>query len=333
MHGELAPHVHAFDAAANTPPEWLHVLPASTFTGIDGRGPFIVSDLQAIVDASLAKGAIAVDENHVLETGFGPARAVGWIREMDVRADGIWAKVEWNRSGAGLVEDRAYRGVSPVIMGRKPRRGGPVTVTSIASVALTNDPNVAELKTLHSREKSMDLEKLRAVLGLDPDADETAILEAATAVQTAVEAHSSDLQRLADAAGLQGDATPEALVKHLQSGSNATISQLTKELAEVKATNAKDRAEAFIDKAIEGGKPIASQRDHYIARHCRDAEAVETEINALPSIHAGSIVPPADDTDETAGKLTDSDRAVMAQMNVSEEDFLASKAELAKEAV
>ena len=183
----------------------------------------------------------------------------------------------------------------------------------------------------------MDLEKLRAALGLDPNADETAILEAATAVQTAVEAHSSDLQRLADASGFEGDVEPDALVKHLQdrkaAGSDTEISRLTRELAEVKATNAKDRAAAFIDKAIEDGKPIASMRDHYIARHCRDPKAVETEIDGLPSIHAGSIVPPDDDTDETAGKLSDSDRAVMAQMNVSEEDFLASKAELAKEAV
>ena len=38
--------------------------------------------------------------------------------------------------------------------------------------------------------------------------------------------------------------------------------------------------------------PILPLRDHYIARHQKDAAAVEKEIGALVSIHAGGILQP-----------------------------------------
>jgi hypothetical protein len=31
-------------AGGATPPEWIHILPAGTFSGADGRGPFRVAD-------------------------------------------------------------------------------------------------------------------------------------------------------------------------------------------------------------------------------------------------------------------------------------------------
>ncbi|WP_459987377.1 phage protease [Komagataeibacter kakiaceti] len=38
----------------------------------------------------------------------------GWITELQARDDGIWGRVEWNASGHSAMDNKSYRGVSPV---------------------------------------------------------------------------------------------------------------------------------------------------------------------------------------------------------------------------
>ncbi len=42
--------------------------------------------------------------------------ARGWIVELQARDDGIWGRVEWTGAGRALIEDRAYRGISPNLL-------------------------------------------------------------------------------------------------------------------------------------------------------------------------------------------------------------------------
>ncbi|WP_202205923.1 phage protease, partial [Acetobacter persici] len=151
-------HMALPDSADNTPPEWIHLTPAGTFGGKDGRGPFTLKDPADVITRSMdmARGKIVVDINH--STHVAAARgersdAVGWITELNAREDGIWGRVEWNGTGRQLMADHAYRGISPAI-GSRPDG----TVEWIEAVSLTNRPNLG-VTDLHSQnqETRMDL--------------------------------------------------------------------------------------------------------------------------------------------------------------------------------
>ena len=141
-------------------PEWVQLIPAGEFKGIDGRGPYHVANAQAVIASSMARaqGKLPVDENHgtqrAAKLGLGaPAR--GWIVEMATREDGIWGRVEWTEAGRALVGDGAYRGISPVF--EHTASGG---VVRILSAALTNDPNLSQLATLHDNLSAEERGKL-----------------------------------------------------------------------------------------------------------------------------------------------------------------------------
>ncbi len=80
----------------------VHLLPAAAgeITTHDGRGPYVVGDPTAIVEASFgdprdAASGLIIDENHstdlLASKGFeAPSR--GRITAMEIRADGIWAR-------------------------------------------------------------------------------------------------------------------------------------------------------------------------------------------------------------------------------------------------
>jgi phage I-like protein len=294
---------HAFDPAA---PDWLHLVPAGIFSGADGRGPFSLQDADAVIVESMKAGKLPLDENHATDFAAPegrPSPARGWIVGMEARDDGIWGRVEWNAAGKALIDDKAYRGISPVLV--SDAKSG--AVLKVLRASLTNDPNL-NLKTLHASDRStdMDLAPIRAALGLKDDADAAAITEAVKTLHAKAEASSATLSKISAAAGLAEAAVDAdkvvAAVKTLhaakaEAGEAAqlrlTVTTLQTQVDTMSAERAKERATAFVDQAIKDGKPIRSMRDHYIARHAKSPAEVEKEINALVSIHAGGVtVPP-----------------------------------------
>ena len=274
-------------------PDWVHLLPAGTFRGRDGRGPYRLDNPAGVIAASMetaAVGKLPIDENHATDHAMQsgqPSPARGWIVELQARPDGIWGRVEWTPTGQEMMAERAYRGFSPVFAHDKAGR-----VVRLLRAALTNTPNLPDLHTLHSQGNPMDLAaQLRAALGLAEGADDGAILAAATANASAVAAHSAQMSAIATAAGI-ASGSAEEIVTSLQtlratSVSSETVVSLQSQLNELRASTARKEAVAFVDGAISGGKPINALREHYIARHMLDAASVEKEINALISIHAG----------------------------------------------
>lgn len=356
-----------FQIPAGQAPEWVHLTPAGTFSGVDGRGPYRVEDAQAIITSSMAAGKLAIDENHAIDKAAPegrPAPARGWIVEMEARADGIWGRVQWTGAGKSLVDDQAYRGFSPVFVSEK----GTGKVLRILRGALTNDPNLT-LTTLHNRENDMDfLAKLRQALGLKDDAAEDAVLTTVTSHAAVAAAQG----KLVEAAGLKAGASADELVAHLQTRVKLepkldavktalkaagvdfdqasaeqisahvraggagdaelrqTVISLQSQLTTLQSEGAKERATTFVDAAIAAGKPIKPLRDHYITRHQKDAAAVETEINALISIHGGAIKPPKP---AEGGALEADELATCELMGLDPKLYAASKADLEKVAL
>ena len=326
-------------------PEWLHLAPAQTFSGDDGRGPYTIQNPASIVTTFARSGRkLPIDENHAIDligTKGGASPARGWIVELQARDDGIWGKVEWTAEGRRLVEEREYGFISPVLMHTKQK---PYQVGGIARVALTNDPNLTQLKALHSTEETLMDKELRKALGLPEDADDAAVLEAVTTAHAAQTAHVALMARLAEVAGVEGETTPDALVTSLQAkvtaggddaeveDLQAQVKSLNTKLTQVITTGAKKAAELAIDGAIEAGKLVPALRDHMIARHMKNPDEVETELKAAPSLRTGSLhrFKPSD---EDGSGLSHEDEQVCAMMGIDPKAYAETAKKLERSAV
>lgn len=128
-------------------PEWVHLVPAGTFSGRDGRGPYRLVAPEAVIAASMAGAPLPIDENHATDHAAAsgiPSPARGWIDRLEARPDGIWGHVDWTPTGTALMAEKSYRGISPVFVHDK---NG--VVLRVLRAALTNTPNLDALATLH----------------------------------------------------------------------------------------------------------------------------------------------------------------------------------------
>lgn len=191
-------HLTAAMASIDLPPgevpEWVHLLPAAqgALLTFDRRGPYRIDNAAAVIAASMAAdprdgGGLIVDENHASEiaapSGL-PSPSRGRIVAMEARADGIWGQVDWTETGRQLLAEKAYRGISPVIM-LDPK--DPTRILRIKNAALVNYPNLRGLAALNQETSMAFMDQLITALGLQTDASEADVLSAVTA-RTAAQA-------------------------------------------------------------------------------------------------------------------------------------------------
>ena len=284
-------------------PDWIHLLPTAKgeLRTFDGRGPYKLADAAAVIAASMAAdprdgGSLLVDENHALELSApkgGPSPSRGRIVEMQARADGIWGRVEWSESGRALLAERAYRGISPVII--LDAKG---TILRIKNAALVNYPNLRGMTALNQEQSMTFMERLAQSLGLAAAASEDEIIAALPGVGGA--ALQSQIGEIAAALGVPG-ADHQAILTAAQSQRTGTSAELTAlqaeltqvstaltsaqaELAGMRQDKLREKAEAFVDRAIAEARPgVKARRDWYIARHMEDTAGTEATILALPT--------------------------------------------------
>lgn len=197
----------------------------------DGRR-FVLADAAAVVERTLVragKAHLPIDYEHqtdlAAENGR-PAPAAGWISQLSVRADGIWALVDWTAKARAMLAAREYRYISPTFMADKDTG----TVRVILRAALTNNPAL-ELTALASArlngEPTMKLPiEITKALGL---------LETATAddAVTAIKALSGP--------------TPE------MASTLAAMATVVKELNALKQSSGSRNVTAKVDTAMKSG--------------------------------------------------------------------------------
>lgn len=290
-------------------PEWVHLLPAGDVVRtVDGRGPFKVKSLQAVIAASLRPGdKLPLDENHATDRAASlglSAPARGWIVELQARDDGLWGRVEWTGEGQRLMADKAYRGISPAILHTRDN-----TVLAIPRASLTNTPNLTGLVALHSETTGMDWKaKLLEMLGLDSSADDAAITAALMA----------KMEGAKGTALCAADVLQHPTFIDLQSQLTLT----TGKLAALEAAGKVEAATRFVDAAIaEGRVGVKPARDEYIALHSADPAKAEALIGKLPIVKGDLQISGDPAGAAAAARLGETDRVVMSLFGIDEEAY------------
>lgn len=206
--------IHSAELSPGQAPEWVQLFQSGTNSGRDGRGPYILADASAVIQASRAYhgGAdIPIDYDHqsvwCRENGR-PAPAAGWIKELAARSDGLWGRVEWTPQAAEYLSNKQYRYLSPYF-----NYTPSGNVARVLSAALTNNPNL-ELAALASQLPGANvnkfLETLAKAMGLPQGATEDAVAAHAQTLATA----QAKLPELAKALGAPEGAGVDVLVAH-----------------------------------------------------------------------------------------------------------------------
>lgn len=120
--------------------EWVKLFPAGSWKhSIYGREEMTKERAERIIrnfERNLPREGVPVIVAHDKN-----APAVGWVKELSWRDDGLYARVEWNEEGKRLLANKMYRFVSPSILKEweNPATGEKVKDVLI-EVSLTNFP-------------------------------------------------------------------------------------------------------------------------------------------------------------------------------------------------
>ncbi|WP_429813569.1 phage protease [Ensifer sp. B1-9] len=365
----VAAHATALIAAEAAPVvgnSWIMLLPLGPFSGRDGRGPYDAGDrahLEGVIKATLERAGsteIVVDYDH--QTVFsavpgvgGRAPAAGWIKDFEIRDNGLWGRVEWTETAAQAIRVGEYRYISPVYLHTQSGK-----VTRLLSAALTNVPNldlaaVAARADLTTQEEPMD--KIALALGLAQGAGEDAILTAINAVLTSTSAIAvalgldkatkpeaiaaqatsfrADVERVSKAAGLTTGAKVDDVVIAIQSARTGTvdptkyvpIEQVSAMQADIKTLQEKlsgNEAEDAVNAAIRDGKIAPALKEWGLSLHRTDAAAFKKFVDNAPSLTAAQRSTP-NPTPKADAALDETDLAVMRQMGLTEEQMKNAK--------
>lgn len=319
-------------------PEWVQLLPAGTFRGVDGRGPYHLEDPGAVIHLTGEMSAgndLPIDYGHALEVE-GPAGdaapAAGWITDLEVRDGSIWGRVEWTDEGARRVRGREFRFLSPVFLHDRQGR-----VVALLRAGLTNRPNLPQLRSINSRgapdggkeddlsDKQKSLQsRIAAALGLAEDASEEQFLARCTAAATALAGY----RQVAQSVQLGADASADDVVKAIETRSaTADLSKYVPrdqydQVAHALQEAQKKEGERLVDQAIRDGRLIPAQRDWALSYHARDPRGFEEFLARQPKIvdaakpEAG-VAPAAG----SGRELDDAEKAVCAALDIATEDF------------
>jgi phage I-like protein len=309
-------------------PDWVQLFPAGPdLKARDGRR-WRLSDPQTVVAAFREHGGpLPIDYEHA-QAHRAPkgeeAPAAGWITGLEVRGGEIWGRVDWTSRAAAMIEAREYRFLSPEF--RHTRAGD---VTRLAGAGLVNRPALPMTAlsrvnepaspdaSSHSLETDMDLTALCRVLGLDAGTSLDNILAAVERLQGE---HRTALAA-AETPPLE-HFVPRADYDQVV----ARAEEAETSLASLREESRAAEVDAEIEAAIVAGKVAPASRDHYRSLCAAEGglEAFRNLVGTMPVIGAPSDLDTRDP--ERRSALTDQQRAVAAQLGLSEEEYAATGA-------
>lgn len=271
--------------------QWVQLLPAGTFHGRDGRGPYKIANPHALIAASqklVDRDEARVDYGHEYFQGANngaSAENAGFIKKYEVRNGSIWALVQWTETAARKITERAFRGISPVF---KHDISG--FVQCIIGAGLTNKPNL-DLLALSCEAPMTDLRtRLLSELSLPGTASDDDIVIAVGELTAAHRAHARN--------------TGESDVR-----SSEAYARLASDYLTLQAAVEMKELEEAVNNAIQAGKLTPAQRNSALELGRSNKTAFMTMLDQMPAhwAHlfqkrnpAGASPPPWVRNDETA---------------------------------
>ena len=288
---------------------WLPLVPPGVFSGNDGR-TWNNSKPDAVVAAFTKKRPFDVEHaTHIKGPKGEKAPAIGWILALQNIGGEVWGMVDWNSEGREMLEKKEYAFYSPAFT-----FDDAGTVLSIASVGLTNEPNLDQLPALNREETPMPLPvELTQALGLGADADTASAL---TAINTLKADHQLAMNRAAAGPDLTKFVPKETY--------ELALNRATTAEAKVQQTE-EARLSALVDDAIAAGKVAPANKEMFLGM-CR-AEGGEEKFNAF--VASAPVIADASQVNTTTqsqlGTLSADELALCRKMGQTPEEYLAAK--------
>jgi phage I-like protein len=323
------------------------VLPLGRVELSDHREPFMVDEtsLEILVAAYRSRGVdLVIDYEHQSLQGE-RAPAAGWIKDLEARSDGLWARVDWTEQARDYLEKKEYRYFSPVLR-LDPETRKPM---ALIHVGLTNVPAINHLPPLVARwgggaaepqdlqpgeparrspgmamesgkEKTKMVEQLKRLMGLEPEAEEGAVcgkvLEA--------------FRDLAMSLNLPGDvsvAQMKGAVEALKAGVGRLL-KAEEELQGLKARLARETADRRVEEALKTGKVSPAQRGWALEYCRRDPDGFQTYVDRAPKlVPTGEELQLLREDHQDESGLLPEEMAVCRSLNVSPEAYQKAKAQ------
>lgn len=173
-----------FDEGSDT--TWIQAMPLGRYEHpVHGT---IVIDAQRVqnfadnVNNNVRTQNLDIDYDHKAQNG----EAAGWVKQADARPDGLWLLVEWTKSAAQKIKEKAYRYFSPEFVDEWTHPKDNKTYKDVLfGGGITNRPFLKDILPINMSElleatrleepqkqegKGMDPKELRKLLGLPEDA-------------------------------------------------------------------------------------------------------------------------------------------------------------------
>jgi len=159
---------------------WVHALPFGEYQHpLHGKMVFDTAKLSGLA-TSVKQKVRGIDPDIDYDHKTDPAKgnqAAGWVKDADVRGDGLWIKVDFTDDGAQDVKDKKYRYFSAEFVDEWTDSLGTTHKDVLMGGGITNRPYMKNLLPVNLSELSfnqpaeggqdeVDGKKLRAALGL-----------------------------------------------------------------------------------------------------------------------------------------------------------------------
>lgn len=299
---------------------WFQVAPFGEFPNqVEGRPIVQVMDkagmeeqvrrLRARRDAEGERfGGLLINMDHLcVGNPAVPSVAMGWIMDLEVREDGLWARAKWTDEGERLIGGGCYRFVSGEWRFEgdavEDLGGGRVRLLEMVGCALTNQPALPGLQPLSCRAAGMDGEEPWITGQGTADSD----VKKNPPEDPAPTEREKTMRELAIILGLAEDAT-EVEIREAVRAMREQLDAMKRERAEIEA----EEFLAMNREKIGDGESAAVVKAAFL----KDPEGTKTLLGAIrvpekpAPLPVTARIPPK--TPETAGGFTAPDGKVFA---------------------
>ena len=316
-------------------PSFIRILPLGQVELSDSREPFEVdaASLAAMVTAFRSRGVdLVIDYEHQSLQGE-RAPAAGWIKDLEARPDGLWARVEWTRQAREYLLSKEYRYFSPVLR-LDPTSRRPL---ALMHLGLTNVPAIKRLPPLVAKlgaagdsgsadptalipgqEMGGSMDKIKELLGLGPEVTVDAVATRMLEV----------LGDLAAALALPPEASMSQLTSALaalQAG-EASLREKTAELAALKARLAAEAEDKAVNAALQAGKITPAQKGWALEYFRQDPQGFATYVTRAPkTVPLGDLLSLQGEERSPVSALAPEELAICRSLNLAPEKYLAAK--------